>query len=196
VSVSESSIIIDSAVTPGAKTFRDITAGARSAVVRIETEDGMGSGFIFDDVGHILANNHVVTGAASLTVHLDNGTSHHARLVGRDLVHDLAVVKIDAPDLLWLELGELSTTPLASNVLVLGFPLMAEDISVTRGLVSAIKWDKGRNVIWIQTDSAINPGNSGGPLMNLHGQVVGLVSAKLVGHQCGGRGLCYFLKYH
>jgi len=180
ISVSESSIIIESSIIPGSKPLRDITAKARSAVVRIETEDAAGSGFIFDAGGHILTNNHVITGAATITVHLDNGTTHAARLIGRDLVHDLAVVKIDAPDLPWLEMGELSTTPLASDVLVLGFPLRAQDIAVTRGLVSAIKWDKGRNVIWIQTDSAINPGNSGGPLMNLQGQVVGVVSSKLV----------------
>ena len=180
ISVSESSVIIESNISIGSKSVREITARARSAVVRIETDDASGSGFIFDAGGYILTNNHVITGAKKITVHLDNGMTYAGQLIGRDLVHDLAVVKIEAAGLPWLQLGELSTTPLASDVVVLGFPLRAEDITVTRGLISAVKWDKGRNVIWIQTDSAINPGNSGGPLMNLQGEVVGLVSAKLV----------------
>lgn len=69
-----------------------------------------------------------------------------------------------------------------------GFPLGSSDLTVTRGLVSAIKVDTGRNIRWIQTDSAINPGNSGGPLVNLQGQVIGVVSAKSVGVSIEGVG--------
>ena len=70
----------------------------------------------------------------------------------------------------------------------MGYPLGLEDLSVTRGLVSAVKDDTGRNIRWIQTDSAINPGNSGGPMLNLQGQVIGVVSAKFVGVSIEGVG--------
>ena len=69
-----------------------------------------------------------------------------------------------------------------------GFPLGSSELTITRGLVSAIKSDTGRNILWIQTDSAINPGNSGGPLLNLQGQVIGVVSAKFVGVSIEGIG--------
>lgn len=77
---------------------------------------------------------------------------------------------------------------LGQQVAVLGYPLKVEKVSVTSGLVSAIDFDNGRNITWVQTDSALNPGNSGGPLLNLQGQVIGVVSAKLVGFGVEGIG--------
>ena len=73
-------------------------------------------------------------------------------------------------------------------MVVLGYPLDSETIAVTSGLVSAIEFDSGRNIMWVQTDSAINPGNSGGPLLNLQGQVIGVVSVKMVGIAVEGVG--------
>ena len=77
---------------------------------------------------------------------------------------------------------------LGQQVIVLGYPLGKENVSVTSGLFSTTEYDIGRNIIWIQTDSAINPGNSGGPMLNLQGQVIGMVSAKLVGISVEGVG--------
>jgi len=73
-------------------------------------------------------------------------------------------------------------------VIVLGYPLGGENVAVTSGLVSTIDFDSGRNITWVQTDSAINPGNSGGPMLNLRGQVIGVVSAKMVGIAVEGIG--------
>jgi len=77
---------------------------------------------------------------------------------------------------------------LGQQVVVLGYPLKAENISVTSGLVSTIEFDGGRNITWVQTDSAVNPGNSGGPMLDLQGKVIGVVSAKMVGFGIEGVG--------
>jgi len=71
---------------------------------------------------------------------------------------------------------------------VLGYPLGNENVSVTSGLVSTIEYDDGRNITWVQTDSAINPGNSGGPLLDMQGRVIGIVTAKMVGVSVEGIG--------
>ena len=136
----------------------------------------------------ILTNNHVITDAEEITIYLDDGTSHAGTVKARDLVRDLAVVTIAATELPYLELGDHSRVSLGQQVVVLGYPLEAEQITVTSGLVSAMEFDGGRNITWIQTDSAINPGNSGGPMLNLQGEVIGVVSAKLVGFGIEGVG--------
>ena len=112
---------------------------------------------------------------------LADGASFKGTVVGRDLVRDLAVVKIEAKDLPSLELGDVSQLSLGTDVRVIGYPLNSTDLTVTRGVASASKFDAGRNVLVVQTDSAINPGNSGGPLLNLQGQVVGVAEAHRVG---------------
>ena len=107
---------------------------------------------------------------------------------GRDLVRDLAVVKVETGGLPSLELGDLSRMNLGQQVVVLGYPLGAETVTITSGLLSTTEFDAGRNITWLQTDAAVNPGNSGGPLLNLQGQVIGVVSAKLVGVAIEGVG--------
>ena len=188
VEVTEASVIIPDASTLKAKTVQGVTVGAREAVVRIETDLGSGSGFIIDPDGLILTNSHVISDAEEITVYLEDGTSYSGDVQARDLVRDLAVVQIEAAGLPYLELGDLSQVGLGQQVVVLGYPLGARNIAVTSGLVSAIEFDSGRNITWVQTDSAINPGNSGGPLLNLQGQVIGVVSAKLVGFGIEGVG--------
>ena len=189
VEITESSVII-----PNASSFREtltvqgLTATARKAVVRIETDLGSGSGFIIDPDGLILTNNHVIRDATEITVHLEDGTSKAGEIIGRDMVRDLALLKIEATELSVLELGDASQIALGQQVVVLGYPLDADSVNVTSGFVSSVEFDSGRNVIWIKTDSAINPGNSGGPLLNLQGQVVGVVSSKLVGIAVEGVG--------
>lgn len=188
VEVTEAVVIIPSAISLKAMTTQEVTAWASQRVVRIETNLGSGSGFIIRPGGLILTNNHVISDAEEITVYLEDGTSYAGTIEARDLVRDLAVVKIEAADLPYLELGNLSQTSLGQQVIVLGYPLGTETIAVTSGLVSAIEFDGGRNILWVQTDSVINPGNSGGPMLNLQGEVVGVVSAKLVGFGIEGVG--------
>ena len=180
IAVSESSVVIPDSSTLKAVTVQELTASARGAVVRIEMDLASGSGFIIDPDGLILTNNHVISDASEITVFLDDGTSYTGTVEGRDLVRDLAVVKIEASGLPTLELGNLSRVGLGQQVVVLGYPLGVDQVTVTSGFVSSTDTDEGRNIIWVQTDSAVNPGNSGGPLLNLQGEVVGVVAAKFV----------------
>ena len=188
VEVSQESIVIPNASSKMLATVQQVTADSRTAVVQIETELGSSSGFVIDPNGIILTNNHVIVDANEITVFFEGGLNYTGIVVGRDLVRDLAVVEIDAKGLPWLELGDISQLSLGSEVLVIGYPLGRSDLSVSRGLASAIMADTGRNITWIQTDSAINPGNSGGPLLDLQGKVVGVVSAKFVGIGVEGLG--------
>ena len=187
VEVSESSVIFsNSSGISDPLTAKEVTAKVREAVVRIETEVGSGSGFLFDPAGLIMTNNHVITDSGNIEVCLDNGTCHTATVKARDMVLDLAVIVIDASGLPWLEFGDISRVAVGDEVLVAGYPLGSDSLSMTRGLVSSFRNDTGRNIKWLQTDAAINPGNSGGPLLNLEGHVLGVVSSKLVGRGIEG----------
>ena len=87
------------------------------------------------------------------------------------------MVKIEAIDLPTAELGDVSSVSLGSDVLAIGYPLGYTGLTLTKGSASGIKFDAGSNVIYVQTDATINPGNSGGPLLNLQGQVIGVVTS-------------------
>ncbi len=144
---------------------------------------GNGSGFIIDaDKGYIVTNNHVIKGAQKLLVCLANGNRVYADLVGSDSSTDLAVIKIsNTKNLTAVELGDSSKLQVGEPVIVIGNPCGEELAgSVTTGIVSAtnriLQGESSFNLI--QTDAAINPGNSGGPLLNYHGQVIGINSAK------------------
>jgi serine protease Do len=139
----------------------------------------MGSGFIISSDGYVLTNNHVVDGADTIVVNLNDGNEKEAELVGTDPLSDLALLKIDADD---LPTVTFSKTPakVGEWVLAIGSPF-GLDYSVSQGIVSAIgrslpSHDNSNYVPFIQTDVAINPGNSGGPLFNLQGEVVGINS--------------------
>ncbi len=93
---------------------------------------------------------------------------------------DLAAIQIEAEDLPYLGFGEVGSLELGDQLVVLGYPLNSESINMTSGFVSSVDYDKGKGITWVKTDSAINPGNSGGPLLNLQGQVVGVISLKMV----------------
>lgn len=144
---------------------------------------GSGSGFIISADGYILTNHHVVRDASRLTVTLVNGTVHNAEVVGSDPLTDVAVIKIDQDGLTAAALGDSDPVRVGDWVLAFGSPFNLR-FTVTAGIVSA----RGRRMAgllgsqwaisdFIQTDAAINPGNSGGPLVNIHGQVVGINSA-------------------
>lgn len=137
----------------------------------------LGSGVIVDAAkGYILTNNHVIENADKITVTLYDGRSFKAKVVGRDPDTDIAVLHIDAKDLVQIPLGNSSTLQVGDFVIAIGNPFGLEH-TVTAGIVSA----KGRTQVqdgkysdFIQTDAAINPGNSGGALVNLEGQLVGI----------------------
>ena len=150
-------------------------------------EEASGSGFIVTSDGYILTNNHVVADVDRVTVTLLDKRQFDAKVVGADPTTDVAVIKIDAKDLPTLPLGDDANARIGQWVLAIGNPL-GLNFTVTAGIVSA----KGRNQPgllnptgknpyaisdYIQTDAAINPGNSGGPLLNIHGDVIGINSA-------------------
>jgi len=143
---------------------------------------GTGSGVIISPEGHILTNNHVIEGAATITVRLADGRSFEAKLIGTDPRTDLAVVKVEGNNLPVAELADSSKLEVGSWVMAAGNPLgYANTLSV--GIVSSLNrsLQAGREgtllVDAIQTDASINSGNSGGPLTNDRGQVVGINTA-------------------
>ena len=140
-----------------------------------------GSGFIVTEDGYIVTNHHVVSGASSVKVTLYDGTEYAATVVGSDSDYDVAVLKIEATGLQPVTLGKSSDVNVGDTVLAIGNPLGELTFSMSQGIVSccdrAINVD-GTPFNMIQVDASINPGNSGGPLMNLYGEVVGIVSAK------------------
>lgn len=140
-----------------------------------------GTGFIITKDGYIVTNQHVVNGASSVTVTLYDGTEYSAAVIGGDSDYDVAVLKIESSDLSPVTLGKSDTVNVGDTVLAIGNPLGELTFSMSQGIVSccdrAINVD-GTPFNMIQVDCSINPGNSGGPLMNLYGEVVGIVSAK------------------
>ncbi|MCR4962295.1 MAG: trypsin-like peptidase domain-containing protein [Firmicutes bacterium] len=146
---------------------------------------GSGSGVIVSPKGYIITNNHVVAGCDALEVYLADGRRAKGRLVGADSSVDLALVKIDLPDLPAARLGDSAALSVGQLVFAIGNPGGARfSRSMTMGLVSGLnrvlQLPDGDMADLIQTDAAINPGNSGGPLVNLEGEVVGITSIKIV----------------
>ena len=140
-----------------------------------------GSGFIISPDGYIVTNYHVVKGATSVKVTLYNGDTYDAAVIGGDSDYDVAIIKINAGGLPAVTLGNSADVNVGDTVLAIGNPLGELTFSMSQGIVSccdrAINVD-GTPFNMIQVDASINPGNSGGPLVNLYGEVVGIVSAK------------------
>ena len=140
-----------------------------------------GSGFIITEDGYVVTNYHVVSGASSVQVTLYNGDTYDATVIGGDSDYDVAVLKINATGLTPVTLGNSADVNVGDSVLAIGNPLGELTFSMSGGYVSscnrAINVD-GTPFNMIQVDCSINPGNSGGPLVNLYGEVVGIVSAK------------------
>jgi serine protease Do len=145
-----------------------------------QIEHGIGSGVIISPDGYIVTNNHVVDGAMEVRVTLHDRRSFPAKVIGTDKLTDLAVVKIDAKDLPTIGWGDSTKLVPGQSVLAIGNPFGYFRFSVTRGIVSAVDRpnpysdDPRKPGDFIQTDAAINPGNSGGPLVNAHGQLIGI----------------------
>lgn len=140
---------------------------------------GVGSGFIVDPKGLIITNHHVVQGASRISVRLQSGQQHVARIVGVDEETDLAVLKVDAPrELSALKLGDSSSVQVGDWVLAIGSPFGLEQ-TVTAGIISTKErqpYPGASFQQFLQTDAAINRGNSGGPLVNMSGEVIGINS--------------------
>jgi len=153
-------------------------------------EEGQGSGFIIDKDGHILTNYHVIEQARQIEVTLHNRKKYRATIVGTDRSHDLAVVQIKAPDLTPMALGNSSNLQVGQKVYAIGNPFGLSG-TLTRGIVSSIRSVQEPDGMTIdeaiQTDASINPGNSGGPLLNMHGEVIGIntMIASSVGQSAG-----------
>jgi S1-C subfamily serine protease len=153
-------------------------------------EEGQGSGFIIDKEGHILTNYHVIADARQIEVTLHNRKKYKATIVGTDRSHDLAVVQIKVPDLTPMVLGDSGNLQVGQKVYAIGNPFGLAG-TLTRGIVSSIRQVQEPDGMTIdeaiQTDASINPGNSGGPLLNMHGEVIGIntMIASNVGQSAG-----------
>lgn len=143
--------------------------------------NGAGSGVIFSSDGYIVTNNHVIEGATKIIVTLRNSEQYEAELVATDEKTDLAVIKIQAEDLVPVILGDSSLLRTGESIVVIGNPLGELGGSVSAGIISA----KDREILidnntmtLLQTDAAVNPGNSGGGMFNMYGELVGIINAK------------------
>jgi S1-C subfamily serine protease len=166
--------------------YQQVTPGV--VAIRVVTDQGsaLGSGFVFDNAGHIITNFHVVEGATQVEVDFTSGLKTFGTVVGTDLDSDIAVVKVDVPadQLFPLTLGDSNQLQVGQTVVAIGNPFGLSG-TMTSGIISALgrTLDSQRSANTggfftagdvIQTDAAINPGNSGGPLFNLQGNVIGI----------------------
>lgn len=143
---------------------------------------GMGSGFIFDEEGYILTNNHVVEGAKGIRATLVDGKVLEGRVVGTCRSHDVAIIEVKAQNLIVAELGDSDNLRVGQRVFAIGNPFgLTGGPTVTSGVISALKRtihsQRGTFENLVQTDAAINPGNSGGPLVDSQGKVVAINTA-------------------
>ncbi len=168
--------------------FRNFFGSQLPQIPDKEIQRGIGSGFIINKDGTILTNAHVVDGAETVTVTLKDGRTFEGKVMGKDDVTDVAVVKVDAQNLPTVKIGNSDTLQPGEMAIAIGNPL-GLDNTVTEGIISATGRSSGqigvpdKRVNFIQTDAAINPGNSGGPLLNQQGEVIGINTAIIQGAQ-------------
>ena len=165
---------------PGFAQFFGQGGGMRMQPQQPQTQHGIGSGVIISPDGYIVTNDHVVDGATQIRVTLHDRRILTGKVVGVDKLTDIAVVKVNATDLPAIAWGNSGMLHPGQTVLAFGSPFGYFQFSVTRGIVSAVDRpnpysdDARKPGGYIQTDAAINPGNSGGPLVNAHGELVGI----------------------
>ncbi len=181
---------------PALPSIADVVAEVKPSVVIINTEvagydyfyrpttqQATGSGFIITEDGYIVTNNHVIEGAQSITVILDDKRSFDAEVIGTDPYTDMAVIKIDANNLLTVKMGDSSIMRIGDWVVAIGNSL-GEGTSATNGIISAknasLSFSAEQTLYnLLRTNAEINQGNSGGPLVNMSGEVIGITSAKV-----------------
>jgi S1-C subfamily serine protease len=175
----ESQIVRPQSTTENkASEWAEIVAHTRPAVVVIETDEALGSGFIIKPDGIIVTNHHVVANAKSMAVKLPSGEVYkNVYLLSSDPDKDLAFLKIEAVDLPTIPLGNSNDVQVGEDVLLVGAPKGLEQ-TVSDGLISGIRIDNGVRVL--QTSAAASPGSSGGPLLNRRGEAIGVMSFKVV----------------
>ena len=160
-----------------------VVAKVKPSVVAIKTNLGEGSGWIIDEAGIIVTNSHVVAGAETVIIALDDGRTFPIQTVANDPLTDLAVVKVDAQNLPAADIGDSDKLKIGEQVAAIGNPL-GLGISMKGGWVSrtevSMPAERGQTLRdLVETDAAINPGNSGGPLVNMAGEVIGITSIKI-----------------
>ena len=184
---SDAIVRVAAAVKPSVVTVT--AAGVTSVTPFSVPATGAGSGFVVATGGLILTNYHVVAGASSLTVTLDDTRQVAASVVSTDALHDLALIRVNVAGLTPVTLGDSGTVRVGQLAIAIGSPLGTFTDSVTQGIVSGIdrtvtvgdaaaRTEKNLKGL-IQTDAAINPGNSGGPLLDANGSVVGVITASV-----------------
>jgi putative serine protease PepD len=171
--------------------FVKVITSTSPSVVQIEDQRGLGSGIVLDKAGHIVTNNHVVTGAKAFTVTTHDGKRFRARLVGSFPPDDLAVIKVSGANLKPASFADSSKLRAGDLAIAIGNPLGLRS-SVTEGIVSAFRQgmvEEGGKVILpsvIQTSAEINPGNSGGALVDITGRVIGIPTLAATDPELGG----------
>ncbi len=172
--------------TTGATVASTVYAKAKNGVVHIVvagggTGRGNGSGFVVDDRGYILTNQHVVAGARVITIRFASGETREAQVIGSNRANDIALLQVELPEgVTPLTLGDSDKVQVGEVAVAIGSPFGLAQ-TVTQGIISAVdrQWQPGNSPIredLIQTDAPINPGNSGGPLLNARGEVIGINS--------------------
>ena len=175
---------------PTTLSIAEIAELLEPAVVRIETSEGTGSGFIINQAGYMLTNNHVISGFTIVKITPMNGEEYDAVVLKTNVGRDLALLAFVVPpsDIVAVSMGTSADITNGEEVVAIGYALGLEgQVSFSAGIISATRDFDGYQ--YIQTDAAINPGNSGGALVNLYGEVIGINSAKFVGEDIEGIGL-------
>ena len=161
--------------------FSAIVNDVLQSTVSIKTNVGQGSGAIIDRKGYIITNVHVINGASTVKAATYSGKTYDVNvLAGYDSQADIAVLKIDAPDLRAFNFGDSDSVKIGEKVIAAGNPAGLA-FTVTEGIVSAFR--TFNNIKYIQTDVPINPGNSGGPLINTKGEIIGINNFKVGGFE-------------
>ena len=162
-----------------APTIPEIFNDLNKSIVRINTRTGSGTGFIISSNGFIVTNAHVVSDKSTASITLQDSTTYLAHVLAKDLTDDIALLKINKPNLKPVKFGSSKQLQIGEQVLAIGYALnLRGSPSITRGLVSGIRNNSIGSLDAIQTDAAINPGNSGGPLINLRGEVIGINTSR------------------
>jgi hypothetical protein len=166
---------------PNAAGLAEMVDRVKPGVVRVNTADGVGSGIIIEKLdggtGLVLTNYHVVEDSYRIDVLVGDSRTFRARMVGFDQRRDLAVLEMCCADFPTLELSTTAGISAGSEVVAIGYALgLTGDATVTRGIVSAVRYHPGMRAWVIQTDASINPGNSGGPLLLPTGEVIGITT--------------------
>lgn len=198
------SVNTNNSTNKNSNSITEISKKAIQSVVEIQTEaistnsffpqaitSGAGSGVILSKDGYIVTNHHVINDADKIRVITHDHKSYDAKLIGYDASTDLAVVKIDAKDLIPAILGSSKSLEVGNTAIAIGNPLGELGGTVTSGIISATDREitiDNQQMQLLQTNAAINPGNSGGGLFNDHGELIGIVNAKSSGENIEGLG--------